>query len=188
VATQLEIVNLALVELGDNLLTSLTEDTKAARVMNLLWQPTVEDVLRDHTWRFARKRANLALLAEIPAFEWEHYFQLPADLIRMVCMGYPEDEMVWEIEGDRLLTNESTAQILYISRVVDTARFDAKFVTAAVLQLAIRAYKPLACASATEKAEMLKAYDKILMDAETIDSQEAPPPELIASRWVDARL
>ena len=187
-ASQMNIVNQALIELGDITIVSLDEDTKAGRVMKALWTPTLKDVLRDHTWRFARKRVALNQLASSPAYQWTYAYQLPSDYIRMVYMGEPEDQYQWDIEGQTLLTDETEAYVTYVRFVEDTGLFDPKFVTALSLQLAIRAYKSLAGSTAAEKAELLKSYEKVLLDAETIDSQEAPAPKQDAYTWANSRL
>jgi hypothetical protein len=185
--SQVEICNLALVELGDEIIMSMTEDTKAARVMSILWEPSVKEVLADHTWGFARERAILPLLSTSPLHGFDYAYQLPSDYIRMVYMGEPDDEYIWQIEGDKLLTDEDTAEVIYIKYISDTTKFSSKFVTALSMLLTARAANTLAGMDTTKKGEALKVYDKTLLDAETVDSQNSTPPVFSVNRWRDAR-
>jgi hypothetical protein len=186
-ASQVEIVNLALVQLGDEIILSMTEDTKAARIMSAIWIPTLKEVLEDHTWGFARTRATLAEVATAPSFGYTHAFQLPADFIRMVYMGEPDDEFIWQIEGDQLLTDEDTAEITYIRYVTDTTKFTSKFVTALSCMLIVRAANSIAGMDTTKNKEALELYKITLLDAETVDSQNSTPRVFNANRWRDAR-
>jgi hypothetical protein len=186
-ASQVEIVNMALIELGDEIIMAMTEDTKAARVMTALWEPTVKEVLADHTWGFARARKTLALLGTAPEFGYDYAYQLPADFIRMVYMGESEDEYIWQIEGNQLLTDETTAEITYVRYITDTTKFSPKFVTALSFLLAARAANSLAGLDSKKKEAALTAYEKVVMDAATVDSQNSSPRVFTANRWRDAR-
>lgn len=187
-ASQVEIVNLALVEVGDEIIMSMAEDTKAARIMSAIWTPTVKEVLADHTWGFARARVSLTENVTAPTFGFDHAFDLPADYIRMVYMGEPEDEYIWQIEGTQLLTDEGTAEITYIKYVSDATKFPPKFVTALSFLLLARAANSIAGMDSTKKEAALKAYEKVLMDAETVDSQSNSPRAFSVNRWIDARI
>ena len=186
-ASQIEIMNVALLQLGDEIIMSVDENTKAARTMKALWTTTVEECLADHTWAFARKRANLALLGTPPLFQWTNAFQLPSDYVRMVSLGEPEDELKWAIEGTSLLTNESVAQILYIWKNMTTGNFPAKFVTALAMLLAINAADTLAGLDTAKKDKLYAAYQKAITDAETVDSQNEPQSIGVPTSWVNSR-
>lgn len=186
-ASQVEIVNLALVELGDEIIMAITEESKAARVMSALWGPTVKEVLADHTWGFAKTRAILARLSDAPVHGFDCAYQLPADFIRMVYMGEPEDEYIWQIEDGKLITDETTAEITYIKNVTDTTKYSPKFITALSFLLAARAANSMAGLDTSKKKELIQSYEKVVMDAATVDSQDSSPRAFSVNRWVDAR-
>jgi hypothetical protein len=186
-ASKIEIMNLALLQLGDEIIMSLDEDTKAARTMKVLWDATLREVLEDHTWGFARKRASLGLLGSAPTYQWDYAYKLPSDYIRMVTMGEYTDEYLWSIEGEKLVTNELGANILYISYISDTTKFSPKFVSALACLLAARAADSIAGLDSGKKKEALSAYEKVLMDAETVDTQNSPSPIQQPTRWVNSR-
>jgi len=60
--TKINIVNRALGLLGAEFITSLTEDTKAARFSNELFDDTRDSIFRLHPWNSCIKRASLSLL------------------------------------------------------------------------------------------------------------------------------
>jgi hypothetical protein len=186
-ASQVEIVNLALVEVGDEIIAAMTENTKAARVMSVLWEPCLKECLADHTWGFARTRATLALLGTAPLHGFDYAYQLPADYIRMVYMGEPDDEYIWKIEGDQLLTDEITAEITYVKYVTDTTKFSAKFVTSLSLLLSARASNTIAGMDTAKRDKSFAAYEKSIMDAATVDSQNSTSTPFSVNRWVNAR-
>ena len=50
-----------------------------------------------------------------------------------------------------------------------------------------RAANSMAGMDTSKKEAALKAYEKVLMDAETVDSQNSSPPVFSSNRWRDAR-
>ena len=66
-ATEVSICSNALRRLGDDPITSLTDDTERARLCNSFYPDARDAVLRLHTWNFAVTRASLAQLAAAPA-------------------------------------------------------------------------------------------------------------------------
>ena len=75
-ATEIEICNLALIEIGDDTITSLTDESKRARQCNLAY-PIIRDMtLRDGHWNFAIKRASLAQNSIDPLFTFSNSFAL----------------------------------------------------------------------------------------------------------------
>ena len=97
--TKINIINRALGLLGAEFITTLTEDTKAARFSNELFDDTRDSLFRMHPWNCCIKRAALSLTGTTPAFYFTAEFQLPADWLRMVR---PEDDgLEYKIEGDK---------------------------------------------------------------------------------------
>lgn len=58
-ATDVEIVNLALVRLGATRITSLSDGSRNANEANAIYNMIRNEVLRGHTWKFAMRRATL---------------------------------------------------------------------------------------------------------------------------------
>jgi hypothetical protein len=193
-AKQTEIINLALLQLGGVTIAGVSEASRSAGVMAALWTPMLKDVLRDHAWPFAKKRVTLTVTTT-PVFGWDAAYTLPTDLMRMVCLGEPDEGLKWKIEGTTLVCNESSANILYV-RYVDVATgpagasetglYDSKFETALAYRLAAEGAEAITGRTG-RREEMLKLYQTALTDAETISSQEQTADEQAPSGWVDAR-
>lgn len=175
-----DICNMALNELGEDPITSLTEETQAAELCNRFFVPVRDEVLRAFSWNFAIERQGLALLAEAPLFEFDHAYQLPTDpfCLRVLTL---EDALgttiKWKVEGRKLLTNLDSVKIKYIARVEDAGIFDPIFVSC----LSARLASSLAM-GITERKEsattMFQLFVARLREARTIDSQEGSSDDI----------
>jgi hypothetical protein len=139
--SETEICNIALGHLGEAPITSLEEDSRAARACQLHYALTRDELLRAHRWNFAKDRVRLSEMAEAPAFGWARQFLLPADCLRVVEFNDQEIgdwiSEEYEIEERRLLTDAEEARVVYIKKISDVSRFDALFVQALALKLGI---------------------------------------------------
>ena len=185
-ASQIGIFNMALIFMGARPLLSLDEDTKSKRTLVALWDATRDEVLRDHPWNFAAKRVSLAELTTSPVFGFAHAFSLPADYIRLQEVGEPGDNIVYAIEGDTLVTDESVVYLKYTSRVTDVAKFDAKFAVALALKLSAYAAYAITASTGMVRA-MNAAYDAALVGAMGADGQEGSPKEIRDNALIEAR-
>lgn len=190
-ATEVSICSNALRRLGDDPITSLTDDTERARLCNSFYVPSRDLVLRSHPWNFAVTRATLAQLSDTPAYEYSYQYALPADpyCLRVLEMQYKD--YVFKIEhyasqGRVLLTNESTAKILYIARVTDTALFDSMFVDVLTAKLAVDLAYPVTN-SVKLQDQMQKLFQQKLSEARSVDGQEGFIDDLVSDTFTDFR-
>tara|TARA_A100001515_G_C4554218_1_gene204490 strand:+ start:553 stop:1131 length:579 start_codon:yes stop_codon:yes gene_type:complete len=190
-ATEVSICSNALRILGDDPITSLTDDTERARLCNSLYEPARDAVLRSHPWNFAITRATLAQLSTTPAYQYSYQYSLPTDpyCLRVLSMEY--EDYVFKIEhlagtGRVLLSDESTAKILYIARVSDTAQFDSLFVDTLTAKMALELSFPVTN-SVTLQAQMQKLYQLKLSEARSIDGQEGFMDDLVSDTLTDFR-
>ena len=134
-----EISNNALNAIGATNITSMDENSKAARVINQVYANVRNEVFRAHPWNCLIKRATLAQDASAPAYGYTFSYTLPADpyCLRVLeysngSQTYPFDNLtnnsggsVFVIEGRKLLTDESPAKIKYVARSQDPNEYDA---------------------------------------------------------------
>jgi hypothetical protein len=181
-----QIVNNALVKLGANAILSLTEDSEAARAANLIYEQIRDAVLRDHVWNFAKKRIELAKDSDTPAFEFSFQYTLPSDCLRVLQM---EDlDMIYKIESGKLLTDESPAKILYVSRVEDVNLFDSMFVEALSARISAELAVTLAESNSLYQ-NMMEMYQRKILDARSMDAQESGgQDEIVADTWLGSRI
>lgn len=178
------IVNMALSALGIAPVLSIDDNTKPAKVMNVWFDPTRDEVIRAAAWTFARTRATLAQLTETPAFTWDYQYQLPVKpkCLRVLKLieGYD-----YVIESDKLLTNFETASILFLQRVTDPTKYDSMFVPALAYRLAFNACFDLT-GSLDRTAQVNKAYEHILNIASGMSLNEHHRTPDYNNSWIQA--
>ena len=190
-ATEVSICSNALRKLGDDPITSLTEDTERARLCNAFYESSRDSLLRSHPWNFAITRATLAKLSRTPAYGFAYQYALPTDpyCLRVLEMEY--QDYIFKIEnlatvGRVLLSDESTAKILYVGRITDTALFDSLFVDTLTAHLALKLAYPITN-SVTLQAQMQKLYQLKLSEARSVDGQEGFIDDLVSDTFTDFR-
>jgi hypothetical protein len=183
VATKTEIINKALHHLGTERIASITDDTKRAKLMVDIYDTTRDVVLEEGAWTFSRKRVSLSKLVAVPAFEWDSQFQKPTDCIKIIKEYNGE---VYHEEGDLILGNSDTLQLIYISRVLEEGKFSPGFVETFSLKLAINSGF-----SITQDRALMqwleKKYQLELDKARTNNSQNSTPEEFVIDSVLGGR-
>lgn len=134
--SEVSICNAALIHLGQDNITALTDGNKRARICNQRYQPIRDRLLRSHPWRFAITRTNLAADAATPEYTWAYQYEQPVDSLRVLNLKDPY--IPWIKEGSKILTNEAAPlYIRYIRTVTNPTQFDASFVELLSVELAI---------------------------------------------------
>lgn len=185
--TQLTVCNSALIKIGSDRISSITQDTRAAVLLNAIWSQTLDSVLRAHPWNFAITRAELAPTSDEPAFEWDYEYDLPSDCLRVLdLMDGNDEDIEFVIEDQKILTNESTIYARYIYRNDDPSSWDACFAEALAWRLAKEVVMSLSGnAALVEVCD--KAYMKQLAEARTMDGAEGIIKGLESNTWTNAR-
>jgi hypothetical protein len=190
-ATEVSICSNALRKLGDDPITSLTEDTERARLCNAFYESSRDSLLRSHPWNFAITRATLAKLSSTPAYGFAYQYALPTDpyCLRVLEMEY--QDYIFKIEnlateGRVLLSDEDTAKILYIGRITDTALFDSLFVDTLTAHLSVKLAYPITNSTSLQ-LQMHKLYQAKLSEARSVDGQEGFIDDLVSDTFTDFR-
>jgi len=140
--SQTDIANQALVRIGERVIMDINDSTAVtARKCKVVFEQSVREIGASHAWNGLKDRATLALLATAPAFGWDCQYQLPTNYLRLVKLNgvdvnNDEPGDFCEIEGTKLLTDETTAQIQYVKYSADTALYAPLFIKALVTLLA----------------------------------------------------
>lgn len=164
-ATQTDIINLALFKLAqDQTIPTIADQSKAARVFNRLWDPTVDLVLSDGMWPWAMKAQALALGVDPTEQGWLYRYSRPNDCLTawavtnvdglrdarsyggLPCFTGQWPGMFGPFKADfdqchgttetEILTDLEDAYLVYTVRVTDPGRFPAHFVDALASRLA----------------------------------------------------
>ena len=170
------ICNQALIALGAKTIESLTENSKNGRLCNAIYEQTRNNVLTDHIWNFAQKRAELEDLDEEP--EWTDdlmtvTYQKPTDCLKINFINI--ESAIFKIEGDKVLSNESGLKIKYTEEVIDPMKFFPKFVEALVARLAAELAYPITSSRTMMDSLFTIYYEKKLPQAISADSQQGTP-------------
>jgi hypothetical protein len=183
--TKTSIANQALSEIGKGLVTSLTEDSEPARIINAVFDDMLDEELAKAAWTFATFRAELAPLAEAPPFGWAYRFQLPAN---PYCLRVLEEVngADFRIEGRNILSDSGTLRIRFIGRVADLNLLSANFVRAFVFRMAAKLAIPLV-GSGELRDRMNTEYVLAFANAESVDAMQEPAGEQDQGSWIDVR-
>lgn len=117
-ASKIDLINSALVLVGDKPLNSLTEDRRAAVVANALYADVFEGELNKHRWGFARKIAPLNQLVTPPPIpDFKFAYQLPSDLL--VAVRLIPGEYDYKRYGYQIYSNQQKVSLDYIRKVTE---------------------------------------------------------------------
>ena len=199
--SEVDIANYALNTLGATNITSLDENSKAARIINQRYESVRDTVFRAHPWNCLLRRAELAKESTAPEFGYANQYALPTDpfCLRVLefsngTLSYPQDNMtsnsggpVFVIEGRKLLTDEGVAKIKYVGRVTDPQQYEANLIETLAAKLAMEiAYALVGSTSIIQLTASL--YDQKLKEARFVDGTEGAPQRIEASEFIEARL
>jgi hypothetical protein len=198
--SEVAIVNQVLVQLGQTPLVSLDDETDVALTARTLYAPTRDEILADHPWNFAIRRAGLVQIADppapadpIPLYGFAYAYQLPPggesteppyclrvlDTSEDGTWGSPVSgwwgpwnwSELWQVEGRTLVTNATAIQIRYAGRITDTVLFAPWFERALVAALTAKLAGPLRQSDAAIEL-WEKKFERALSRARAIDGQE----------------
>lgn len=182
--TEVDIANRALTKLGSNTISSLTENNERARVMNTIFDPVRDDLLRECPWNFALKDDTLAADAAAPSFGFAARFAFPAD---MLYMKQTENLSPYRLQGNFIHSNvENSLKIKYVSLVTDTSQYDTSFVEAFAAKLAYEA-APRITENTSLQQVLFQDYNLALIKAKKFDGQEDDAQVQPEGSWLQAR-
>jgi len=168
-ASVVDICNGALNQLGASTILTLTEDSKNARLCNARFTQVRDSVFRSHPWNCLQKRVELAADTDTPAWGFTSQFTIPADCLRVLSiLDFDSDH---KIEGRKILTDNSSMKILYVSRVTDPNEYDE--LLRETLSAALAADIAYAVTSSNPVAKnMYDLFQQKLKEARFVDSTE----------------
>lgn len=132
-ATEVSICSNALILIGEEEITSLSEETREAQLCNALYGTTRDTLLQSHPWRFSLGQASLARLSATPEYDYKYAYQLPADMLRLIDVE--ANAIKWDIFENRIYTDATEVKVIYQFRP-GPEKFPAYFVNALQLQMA----------------------------------------------------
>jgi hypothetical protein len=187
VSSQAEIANLTAVLIGDeSAIVSLDDNRTLARTLKSVWDTERRATLRDGSWNFAAKRAQLAASANAVPYPFQSAFPLPADCLRLIEV-FDHRREYWQLEAGAILAD--TAGPLFIRYVFDVpeiANWDEDAANAFAHRLAAKCGHRIA-GSAFDANSAWQAYQQVLGRAKHVDAGENPPIHQEDGSWITAR-
>lgn len=186
--TQIDLINAGLVLIGAKKLSSVRDNTKAARLAAAMWEIVRNEIFDlPINWNFATTRAELSALATAPAFsEYEYQYELPAACVRILAVvdesgdeiEYPSRRELYvdtstspPREYDVFLTNQDEVFIKYIYLRTNVAGWPAYFAKLVYINLAILLCEPLR-QDKQKKNQLLLMYEEAEMKAKAANASE----------------
>lgn len=181
-----EICNNALIRVGSDRITSLSDTTERAVLVNERYEKCRDDLLRSHPWNFAIGRSSLAEDSSTPIDGFDHQYILPVDCLRVLLLN-EDPGIIWSVEtGGLLLTDESSVKIKYIKKITDTTLFDKNFEEVLGLKIA-KAIAYRLSQSSTLVAQIDADMKDALRAARSFDAQEGSVITFVADDWFNSR-
>jgi len=187
--SDIEICNRALLAVGGSLISSFSESTQEAAIMNVLYESTFKEVAITHPWSTLVKRASLNLTNNSPEFEYSYEFQLPTSPLCLRVLNIQDNDTGlddFRIEGDKLLANVSAISVRYIARLTDPTKYGILFENALVSRLAAASSVALS-GDIARQAGLLKIYNEVLMQSITIDSMQGSGEQTYSTTLTEIR-
>jgi len=191
-ASVVNMCNSALNLLGASTISSLTDETKNARLCNQRYEPVRNRVFRSHAWNCLHKRVQLAQNSIAPVIEYDHAYALPSDCLRVLKIhnGTTDsiaDALDYKLEGRNIITDEDTVYAIYIALDTDPNNYDTYLRESISHQLAADL-----CYAITNNATLANQYmtraDERLREARFIDATENSLETIESNEFTNARL
>lgn len=196
---QLATYNGALRRLGSTKLASLTEERKARRIMDDIWENgrSVRKCLARGDWNFALRAVKLDAETGIETeFGWSYAFQIPEDMVRLSALGrdeYFRTSLTGEeyaVEGDYFLTSDDELYVRFVSDDgsfgFDSGKWTPGFRDYLECYHAFHACEPIT-SSRTLKADLYQEMRDALGEAKTVDAMEEGVKFRPSGSWVRSR-
>lgn len=170
-ASAIDIVNTAFIQLGEDGISSFTEDSVSAEIASALYTSVKNTTIAMHPWKFATRFSQLSRLADaVPGNPYDYAFQLPSDYVRTLNVDYLS--IPFDIVGDKLFSNNQTVTLEYVYNVEET-HFPAWFTKLVEYRVAAEAAIPIA--QSVNRAEYFSQLaERHLRECRRIDAQQAP--------------
>ena len=191
-ASTVDMCNSALNLLGASTISSLTEDTKNARLCNQRFEPIRDRVFRSHNWNCLIKRVQLAQDSTGPVVEYTYGYTLPTDCLRVMKISNGSTDSIasdldYKVEGRKIVTDITTIYLVYIALITDPNEYDSYLREAISHQLAADI-----CYAITNNSTLANNYmtraDERLREGRFIDATENALDKVEANEFTDARL
>ena len=183
---EIEIANLALVLIGGEQITSLTDGSTEAQLMNSFFYPSLETLLQEHPWNFALKRAALALSVDTPVYDYAYAYVIPSDCLRIIDFDGSENGYEYKVEQGLVLTNCESCKITYIENIRDMNKLSPMFRQALIAYLGAE-LAPYLTNTAAYAQGALQQFVSYMRKAKVANARESHLNQDTDGSWLTVR-
>lgn len=188
--TALNIANKALLIIGADTITALTDSNTPAKACNELYEDIRDEVLiaTRHGWNCAKKRVELTVEGVDPRFDYDYRYTKPPDCLRVLFLSDTNGKKTtakWEVLGKHIYSDEPAISVVYIYQLTDVAKMTPLLVLCIALQLAVSISYRIKQSSELE-AKLEKKFAAALFLAEGMEASERYSPPA-SKKWVDVK-
>ena len=189
--TDIEVAQRAMVLVGMEPLSSFTEATDEALVMNTSYEDIVEDCLAQNNWNFATGQIQLSRLADAPVDRWDAAYAMPTDpaVIQVQTVTIEDAVQQYDIYEKYIYLNASENDRVVLNYIfrVDTQYWPPAFTLWVIYRLA-----SILALSVTRKADIARSYSQLadvqFRRAKARDAQQVTTQQVALSRYHRIRL
>ncbi|NUT87169.1 hypothetical protein HNO91_12100 [Pseudomonas corrugata] len=187
-ATGVSICSNALLMLGAQTINDFNDQVNLdrAKLCANLYPTVRDDMLRQHPWNCCIKRVVLAPDAAVPAFGYEHAFELPADFLRVLEVGTAGQQIDYLVEGRSIQADTTVLELRYVFRNEVENTWDSALIKLVTLAMASVLAYPITQSTALQQA-LEQQLEMEKRRARAVDGQEDPPQTLGDERLLASR-
>jgi len=180
---------MALSKLGANTIVSLTDGTSEAILCNTFFEDLAKRVMVQGSWTSTIKRAALAQTTNTPTYDYSYEYQLPVGPKCLKVLDIDEEvpgTIDYRIEGDKLLTDESSINIRYIGYLTTTEDYGVLLTEA--IETLLASYLALPLTGNAQLSQALKQeYIEILNNNLAVDGQQGEKQTVSITDLIEVR-
>ena len=171
-----DIANLALAHVGQPPIMRLDDkDNDTARIVELVFEPTLREMARDHEWNCLSARIDLPQLANKPAFGYEFQYRRPINDVRALMVNghrVGRATSLYTIEGRNILTDADIMLYRYSEFTLDSTVYDSMFVASGALFIGSKIAISIRQDEALAEKLYLQYKNSVLPAARKVDGNE----------------
>ena len=189
----ISISNIALSQLGANLITSFEDDTTESKLCKANYEPLRNAELETYEWSFATRRRQYGIT--VPAIgagtAIDAYpgirIKIQSDTIRILQVASDRDfrdtdPIQWSVEESHIIVDRRPIFVRELFRLKETADFSEAFAQALAARMAYELCLPIT-ESLRKFESLFTIYTQKLNDAKTLDSMQGRSKR-IRSNWM----
>jgi|TARA_R110002167_G_scaffold66114_5_gene187330 hypothetical protein len=188
--TDIEVAQRAMVLVGMEPLSSFTESTDEALVMNTTYEDLVEDCLAQNNWNFATGQIVLSRLADTPIDRWDSAYAMPTEpaVIQVQTVTVGKVVQTYDIYEKYIYINAQANEEVVLNYIY---RVDTQYWTPAFTLWVIYRLASILALAVTRKADVAKSYremaDLQFRRAKARDAQQVTTNNVSLSRYHQIR-